>query len=72
MSRMGGRIMHTRPTFTVEQRDGEYWICIEEGPNEHKLADGSFGFCFAPGTTLEQAREIAQYMGEKLEYFVKH
>jgi hypothetical protein len=61
-----------RPTFAVRQHDdGQYWICIDPGPSEHPLTDGSFGFELEPGISLEKAEEIARYMGEKLEYFVK-
>ncbi|WP_124303294.1 hypothetical protein [Pseudomonas chlororaphis] len=61
-----------RPTFTVKQHsDGQHWICIDSGPSEHQLTNGSYGFGLEPGTSFEKADEIARYMGDHLVYFTK-
>ncbi|MNJ43943.1 hypothetical protein D3C77_389720 [compost metagenome] len=61
-----------RPTFQVRHsEDGEPWIAIEGGPQEGQITNGLYGFHLAAGTSQGEAEEIARYLGEKLEYFVK-
>ncbi|WP_426113475.1 hypothetical protein [Pseudomonas sp. DSP3-2-2] len=62
-----------RPIFTVKKhKDGKVWICIEEGPVKSPLTNGTYGFELGPQTSREKAEEVAKYMGENLQYFVKH
>ncbi|MCO6690430.1 hypothetical protein [Pseudomonas asiatica] len=61
-----------RPTFVVHVGDdGQPWICIEPGPKSSPITNGTYGFQLAPGTSQADAEQIAKYLGEKLEYFVK-
>lgn len=65
--------IRARPVFAVRQhKDKQFWICIEEGPSKSALANGTYGFEWEPGKSREKAEEIARYMGENIEYFVKH
>ncbi|PTU49271.1 hypothetical protein DBB42_26260 [Pseudomonas plecoglossicida] len=61
-----------RPTFVVHVGDdGQPWIRIEPGPQSSPITDSSYGFQLAPGTSRADAEQVAKYLGEKLEYFIK-
>ena len=54
-------------TFVVKEYvSGTPWILAEQLSGEMPNLRGTIGFDLAPGTTLDQAKEIAEYMREHI------
>ena len=59
-----------RPIFTVKQyASQEPWICIEYATAEDGMPNDLFGFDVRPGTSFQEAEEIARYLDENIESF---
>jgi hypothetical protein len=54
-------------TFTVkESADGRPWIAAEQLEDGMPSLVGQLGFDLRPGTTFDQAKDIAKYLRERV------
>jgi hypothetical protein len=60
-----------QPVFTIKEfHDGQPFICIESYKADDGFPEQEFGFDLPPGTTMERAKEIRDFLKANLTTFM--